>query len=105
MSIIDYVFKKKNVSEGKIPEGVWTEEEVRRYVPRTDQRLIGLYEENDLKRPEERAKFLSENYLGLTMTDHDVVMSKAAKEGRPAALNFIEDMAIDNMNKHLLERR
>lgn len=105
MGWFDYFFKKEKSFEENDFRGVWTEEEVSRYVPRIDQRLVMLYEENDLKNPEAIAKFLAEDYLGLTMTDHEVVMRKAAKEGLPAALNFMEDMAISYMDKHLLEMR
>ncbi|MCK4552617.1 hypothetical protein KAT80_00235 [Candidatus Pacearchaeota archaeon] len=80
---------------------VWTRNEIREYQPRDNEKLIKLYRRNNLSTedPEGIAKFLAENYLGFTMTDHDLVMRKAANEGRPATLNFMEDMAIGFLEK------
>ena len=80
---------------------VWTENEIRAYQPRENEKLVELYSKNNLSTeyPESIAKFLAEDYLGLTMTDYDLVMRKATNKGRPVALNFLEDMAIDFLEK------
>lgn len=72
---------------------MWTEKEVSSYRPR--MHALGLYESKGLAdaHPEQRAEFMSD-YLGLTMTDHDVIMRLAAGNGRPVALNLMEDMIV-----------
>ena len=65
----------------------WTEEEIEKYneIRLTD--VEPLYKDAGipLDNPEERARYLTEDVLKLTMTDHDVIMSMAKKEGESVA--------------------
>ncbi len=74
----------------------WTQRDMQSYRPLKDDYLNKLYTdakipEND---PEGRAKYLAEDVLGLTMTDHGIVMRTTFEKGRPAALNMLERWAI-----------
>jgi len=75
---------------------LWTKEEIKGYQQVVDGSLSRLYEEAGIPAddPERRARYLAEELLGLTMLDHEVVMRKAKSEGRPAALNLLEEMAV-----------
>jgi len=48
--------------------------------------------------PEKRAKYLAENVLHLSLTDHDVIMRLAEEKGRPAALKFLEQLTINSLD-------
>ncbi|MBU2052713.1 MAG: hypothetical protein KJ721_00550 [Nanoarchaeota archaeon] len=76
---------------------VWTQKEIEGYAPRDNAKLKQLYSDKGLftEDPESIAKFLAEDYLLLTMTDHDLIMRIASKKGRAYALNILEEMAID----------
>ena len=79
---------------------VWTEEEIGNYRQLEDPTLDSIYEKARLSNnPEDRAKYLAEEVLDLTMTDHDLIMRTAAQEGRPAALNLLERIAIESRTK------
>lgn len=75
---------------------VWTDSEIREYKPRMYERVQEIYEIAGIptSNPEERAKYLAEEVLQLTMLDHEALMRKAHKEGRAATLNLLEDMAV-----------
>ena len=84
---------------------MWSSEEKGRYEPRTYEPLQRLYDKYHLSResPWERAEFLAENVLTLTMTDHDLLMRDAGANGRAHALNMLEDMVILQLKKLILE--
>ena len=71
---------------------VWTNEEITAYEPLDYAPLQKLYRDKGLSiyNPEARAKFLVEEVLRLTMTDHDIVMRTAKAEGRASALRLLE---------------
>ena len=77
---------------------VWTQEEVESYHQADNLALTSLYSSAGIgKSPEKRAKYLAESFLGLTMSDHEMIMRKAGEEGRPAALRLLEDIAISKL--------
>ena len=77
---------------------VWTQEEVGGYHQVDNLALTSLYSSAGVgENPEERAKYLAESFLGLTMSDHEIIMKKAGEEGRPAALKLLEDIAISKL--------
>ena len=77
---------------------VWTQEEVKNYHQVDNLALASLYSSAGVgENPEKRAEYLAENFLGLTMSDHEIIMKKAGEEGRPAALRLLEDMAISKL--------
>ncbi|MBT4824323.1 hypothetical protein HN695_02120 [Candidatus Woesearchaeota archaeon] len=84
---------------------MWSTEEVGRYEPRSYEPLTRLYDKYHLSResPWERAEFLAENVLSLTMTDHDFLMRDAGANGRAHALNMLEDMVIAGHGKLMEE--
>tara|TARA_Y100000310_G_C20462336_1_gene705975 strand:- start:145 stop:405 length:261 start_codon:yes stop_codon:yes gene_type:complete len=73
----------------------WSQEEINEYVQVENEGLSDLYEKAGIPTsdPEARAKHLLENFLDLTMTDEDLVMSKAKIDGKLAALNLLEELA------------
>lgn len=75
---------------------LWKTEEIAQYKPRDNVQLKKMYENRGIPKtnPEERARFLAEEVLGLTQTDHDSVMRTAKEKGRAEALNYLEDMFI-----------
>lgn len=76
---------------------IWTRQEIEAYTPREDPSLIRLYEEVFLPSddPEGRALFLDQ-VLEPCMLDQELIMRTARDEGRPAALNLLEDMYIES---------
>ncbi len=85
---------------------VWSPEEIAAYQPLDDSRLVALYasaygntgdEVIPATNPEGRAFYLSEVILDLTAIDHEVIMRTAAKEGRPAAMSLLEQMALNSL--------
>ena len=77
---------------------VWTQEEVGGYHQVDNLALTSLYSSAGVgENPEKRAEYLAEIFLGLTMSDHEMIMRKAGEEGRPAALNLLEDIAISKL--------
>lgn len=60
--------------------------------------LQRLYEEHGLPNtdPATRARFLAEDVMQFTMTDHDLVMRTAHEKGRAEGLLQIEDILIAN---------
>lgn len=76
---------------------LWTNQEIEAYRPRPYDPLLRLYEQRSLPvtDPEARAKFLAEEVLQLTMTDHDVVMRLAQTKGKIIALHSLEDMVVN----------
>ena len=75
---------------------LWTKEEIEGFQQVLNEGLSHLYKETGIPAddPERRARYLAEEILDLTMVDHEVVMRKAKSEGRPAALNLLEEMAV-----------
>ena len=80
---------------------IWTKEEVRNYHPLENKSLSDLYFNVRIPNtnPEERAKYLVEKVLSLTNDEHYVIMLKAKKDGRDAALNSLEDKAIEKIEQ------
>ncbi|MAG02484.1 hypothetical protein CMI42_04045 [Candidatus Pacearchaeota archaeon] len=80
----------------------WSNAEISDYKQLGDPILYDLYAKAGIPKtkPEERARFLGEDVLGdgLTMTDHDLISRKAAKDGKPAALNLSEEIAISTQS-------
>ncbi|MBA7552664.1 hypothetical protein ES705_45234 [subsurface metagenome] len=76
---------------------VWSEKENLQYKKIRKRELGPLYAMKGipLDNPEARAEYLAEKVLNLQMTDHDVIMRMANKEGRAIALKFLEDMVIE----------
>ena len=75
---------------------VWSEEEIEIYRQVSSPKLDDIYAQVGIHptNPEERARYLAEDVLGLGMTDHDLVMRTAKQDGRPAALNLLEEWAV-----------
>nr|MBI4156964.1 hypothetical protein [Candidatus Woesearchaeota archaeon] len=75
---------------------IWTQEEINQYRQRESPKLNEMYLEAGIlaSDPEMRAKYLAEEFLGLTMTDHDLIMRTAKQEGKPKVLNLLEQIAI-----------
>jgi len=75
---------------------VWSEEEILGYKLVRRKELGPTYATAGIgiDEPERRAEYLSEK-LNLTLTDHDVIMRTASKEGKAKALKMLEDMAIE----------
>jgi len=80
---------------------MWTVKEMQKYDPREYKPLWDLYERAGLKcaLPEKRAEYLRTKVLKLPQTDYEQLMKKAAKKGKPAALNLLEDMVIANLKE------
>ncbi len=76
--------------------GVWTEPDVANYRQIEDPALSSLYEQAGLAEagPEERARYLVEEFLNLTMTDDSAIMRMAAVQGLPKAMNALEQLAL-----------
>ena len=81
---------------------LWTTKEIEEYVQNRSPSLRMLYASRKLPAndPMERARYLSEVFLNLTMTDHDLIMRTAAKKGRTAALEILETMAVTELRKN-----
>jgi len=77
--------------------GPWTDEEKADYLEVKDERLGSLYAtvRIPVTEPEARARYLSETLLDLGSTDADAIMSIASGKGRPAALQALERIAIE----------
>jgi len=77
----------------------WTQEEIENYRQVDNSQLTLLYANAGVlrKNPEEKARYLAEDFLELIMTDHGFVMKEASEEGRAAALNMLEEMAIHKL--------
>jgi len=77
---------------------MWKQTEIDEYSQVDSPYLSALYADAGIPvtKPEERAEFLAEEVIYLTMTDHDVLMRTAHDEGRADVLNLLEQMAIDN---------
>ncbi len=86
---------------------MWSKLERGKYVSQAKdyEPLRKLYEAHGLPEtdPEARAKFLAEDVLQVTMTDHDLLMRTASYDGRAASLVLLEDMVIAN-HKEKIER-
>ena len=78
------------------PKLVWSPTEIVAYRPVQDDYLQQLYERAGIPEtdPQERGRYLADDFLRLTMTDHDLLMHVAGQKGRPEALNCLEKMAI-----------
>ena len=78
----------------------WTDEEIITYQQVNSHILDNIYSEACIpeKNTEERAKYLAENILNLTMTDHDIIMKTAHKKGKPETLNLLEEIVIKNLS-------
>jgi len=86
---------------------MWTKPEINAYTSkaRAYKPLQQAYQEVGLEHPQERAQFLAEEVLQLTMTDHDVVMRITHDEGRAAGLLVLEDMVIAAHKNTIKEHR
>lgn len=75
--------------------GGWTPTEVRVYTPSDYAPLQNLYVEKGLSdlEPARRAEMLAQ-LMGLTPTDHDVLMQEAKAKGPAVALGSLELIAI-----------
>lgn len=80
---------------------VWTKQEIDSYKAIDNPKLDVLYEALGIHKydPEARAKYLAEDVLKLTMTDHEIVMSRAAEKGKGAALNLLEEMLLATISE------
>ncbi|NQU78973.1 hypothetical protein HQ545_04355 [Candidatus Woesearchaeota archaeon] len=77
---------------------VWTQEETEIYGQIPSPKLDRIYGEAGIpeSQPEQRAKYLAEHVLNMGMTDHDLIMRTAKKQGRHVALNMLEKMVISD---------
>ncbi|MFT4302930.1 MAG: hypothetical protein ACMXYG_00030 [Candidatus Woesearchaeota archaeon] len=75
---------------------MWTDEDKKRYIPRDYEPLVNLYKEHKLPiyKPEERAKFLTEQVLSLREVDIKLVKTVDKEMGKGAVLNLLEDMVV-----------
>ena len=66
------------------------------YAPRECKPLQDLYDKKGISgNPEERARYLAEDVLKLSCSDHAYLIRIAKEEGNAAALNFLEELTID----------
>ncbi len=74
----------------------WSQEEIDEYAQVEDRRLSGLYKEMGLSNLDlaSRARYLAEEVLSLTGVDEEVLRTKLRFDGRPAALNYLEELAV-----------
>jgi hypothetical protein len=86
---------------------MWSEDEIAEYrtVMRTNSYLQATYMMAEIppNNPEERARFLDEDVLKLTMTDHDLIMRISHDKGRVAGLIRLEDMFISHYPNNAVE--
>ncbi len=70
----------------------WTDQEIQKYREIRSMDLGPLYAAAGIDRshPEERAKYLAEEVLKLTMSDQDALMSIAKDRGKAEALRELE---------------
>jgi len=70
----------------------WTEQEIKEYGKIRMRELGPLYATAgiNINNPEERARYLAEDVLKLTMTDQDIIMSIAKERGKAQALKELE---------------
>ena len=75
---------------------MWTKPEIDEYLAkaREYEPLRLLYEKAGMDSIQDRAKYLAETVLKLTMSDQDMVMRHTNEKGRPAGLLLLEDMVI-----------
>lgn len=82
---------------------MWTQTETDKYMAMQTQYkpLQDLYENAGLPETEPwaRARYLAEDVLCLTMTDHEVVMKTAAIKGKPEGLLLLEGMVLSLWNQ------
>ena len=75
--------------------GVWTAEEIGNYKQVVDPRLDEIYRRAGVgEDPNDRARYLAKDFLEACMVDHEVIMRTAGRDGRPAALNMLEQWAL-----------
>jgi len=74
----------------------WTQEEIDEYAMLRKHELGPLYAAAKIptNEPEKRARYLAEDVLNLTATDHDVIMTMATSQGKAKSLVMLESMVL-----------
>lgn len=77
-------------------ETIWTEDEINRYQSKQSdyEPLQKLYQTRGLLTPDQKAKFLCETVLEMTMVDTDIIMQTAHEAGRDCSLIMFEEFVI-----------